>query len=401
MWLSNFVTILNGRFRELIIPLIVLGLTNSPLIRGLVALSQRLGTVLFAIPIGTWVENKDKIKLSGICHLLFALGLAFLAFSISINIFNEYMIALILFLLGILSIILRTSFNVLIPKVSGRDKLLEAHTSVEGADAISTLIGPALAGLVLAQFGESITLGICAILSVISMIFVFRVYVDQPESNHNTSEKPNQKLSDFMKRSKEGVKYLISNSSQIVCAVAICSLGFSTVFIVLSVIMHAKITLNFSETLIGVLLSFAGLGNIIGVLIMNKFKNVNWLFFLSILMIISGLGVLLLLTNHLILMCLGMVLFDGALSMAFVVQGAVHQGVTPDAFLARVKSATYVISGIFTMIGTFLAGFIPEFFSTSLSLIIGIIVLVLPAIILIQFKYIGTNFNDIKPIYVE
>lgn len=68
MWGSEFLSILNGRFKELLIPLVVLGQTSSPLVTALVALSQQLGTVLFAIPIGTWVETKNKVRIASSCH---------------------------------------------------------------------------------------------------------------------------------------------------------------------------------------------------------------------------------------------------------------------------------------------------------------------------------------------
>ncbi|GEL78454.1 MFS transporter [Tenuibacillus multivorans] len=403
MWFSNFVGILNDRFRELIIPLIVLGLTHSPLITGLVALSQQLGTVLFSIPIGTWLENKDKVKISGICHFLYAVGLSLLSFLVTINRINEFYIALTLFLLGILAIIIRTSFNVLIPNVSGRENLLEAHTSVEGADAISTLIGPTIAGVVLAKLGASLTLGVCSISSLVSMIFILRVKHDRGDTNRiQSSNNIKERMNEFISKSKSGLKYLVQNSSQIICTITICSLGFSTVFIVLTVILHTEISLNLSETFIGILLSCAGVGNVIGVLVISKFKRMNWLTLLSTLMIISSLGVFIIfLTNNFILMCLGMILFDGALSMAFVVQGAVHQGITPDEFLSRVRSATYVISGLFTMLGTFLAGFIPEFFTTHFSLAFGVCMLLISAIVLLKFKRIGEKFDQIKPIYAQ
>lgn len=75
---------------------------------------------------------------------------------------------------------------------------------------------------------------------------------------------------------------------------------------------------------------------------------------MGLLMVISGIGILIIAaTNAFLIMCIGMAVFDCALSMAFIVQGAVHQGITPNEFLSRVRSSTYVIGGIFTMLGTF------------------------------------------------
>lgn len=46
MWLFQLSSILSGRLRELVIPLLVLEMTHSPLTTGLVALSQQIGVIV-------------------------------------------------------------------------------------------------------------------------------------------------------------------------------------------------------------------------------------------------------------------------------------------------------------------------------------------------------------------
>lgn len=93
-----------------------------------------------------------------------------------------------------------------------------------------------------------------------------------------------------------------------------------------------------------------------------------------------------------------MIIFDGALSMAFVVQVSVHQGITPNNYLSRVKSATYVIGGLSTMLGTFLAGAIPEFLSSRIALGIGVLVLAIPALYLLKFRKLSVKLSQIETI---
>ncbi|MGE7689736.1 MFS transporter [Lysinibacillus sp. NPDC097214] len=399
MWLSNLLSILNGRFRELVIPLMVLGLTNSPLVTGLVALSQQLGTVLLAIPIGTWVEKKNKVRVARICHLIYGIGIFTLAYLITLEQLNVAVIPFVLFFMGIVSLISGTAFSTMIPSVAGRKKLLEAHTSLEAADAIVTLIGPAIGGFLLAKTGSFITLSICATFSLLSALFISLVRNREIQPQQSIEMATKEKKANFFRQTVDGLKYLIVNTQQLINTIVLSTLGFSTVFIVLTVLLHARISLNFSEELIGILLSSAGIGNIIGVLIMKWFKNRNWLLLLCSLLIISSFGVFVIFsTENFILMCLGMIIFDGALSMAFVVQVSVHQGITPNNYLARVKSATYVIGGLSTMLGTFLAGAIPEFSSSRIALGIGVFVLAIPALYLLKFRKLGVKLSKIKTI---
>jgi MFS family permease len=397
MWLSDLVSVLNGRLRELVIPLIVLGLTNSPLVTSLVVLSQQLGTIIFAIPIGTLIEHRNKVKIATICNFVYAICIFLLTYFIASGQFSSSLIALLLFLMGIVALVSRTAFSAMIPKVAGRDKLIEAHTSLEAADAFSTLVGPTIGGILLAYSGQNFTLVICGVLSIISMLFISRVKYHENITHTKTSSiKKRSRI--FIDQTYEGISHLFSNSQQKISILVMCSLSFSTVFFVLTIIFHAKISLNLTEELIGILLSCSGVGNIIGVLIMKWFKNANWLLFLVVLLIISSSGILLItLFKNYLLLCLGMLIFDGALSMAFIVQASVHQGFTPDGLLTRIRSATYVISGIFAALGTLLAGLIPEYWSSEIALLIGVLFLVGPIIYILKHYHISGKLSEIEP----
>lgn len=397
LWLQATFRILSERFRELVIPLIVLGLTSSPLITALVLLSQQLGTILFSIPIGTIIEERNPRRIVFCCNVIQA-GLIFgLAYSINSEGLQPLHIANLLFLVGMVSLIHNTAFQRMVPSIAGRERLLSAHTFLEGADAVVTLVGPALGGYLLARYGADITLVLCSVFLIMSagFMWVLRYNHKKPEPK-DTKRSMREMFSSFFGEAREGILYLKANQAQKASTIAACSLSFATVFVVLSVIFHAGAILQLSEVEIGVILSFAGVGNILGVLLMNRFKRVHWLYFMSALIIISSLGVLLLLSNNIAIMCIGMLLFDGALSMAFVVQLTVQQGITPDRLLTRVRSAVYVIGAIASILATFLAGALTEF-NSHLALLFGSLMLMVPAFYLYRYKESSVPMHKLKP----
>lgn len=399
LWFHNISKILSERFRELIIPIIILGLSGSPLMTSLVLLFQRISSVFFSIPIGTWIEKKNLVLISSICNFIYAILLFLLAYLITIDITSLFVIGPILFFMGLVELMLNISFSAMVPKIVGRQRLLSANNSLEAADAIVTLIGPALGGIILAKYGPNISLTICGSLLLVSMLFMSLIkYRNVRKETDDKPMKGKQKLKSFIRDSQEGVKYLYANGAQIVSTISALVLGFSTSFIVLSVTIHSKYTLHFSEEYIGILLSCAGIGNVVGVLIMNKFKNANWLYLLSTLMIISSFGILLLISNSFITMCFGMIIFDGALSMAFVVQITVQQGITPDYLIARVRSSIYVFGGIAAMIATILSGLISEWNSTA-ALAVGALVLLVNGLFIFKYKSQGVAMDKISPIH--
>lgn len=111
LWFHQAFKILNERFRELVIPLIVLGLTGSPLVTALVLLSQQLGTLLFSIPVGTLVEKGNPVSISFYCSFIQA-GLIFsLAYAVSIDRLHPIAIACLLLLIGMVALVNRQHFT--------------------------------------------------------------------------------------------------------------------------------------------------------------------------------------------------------------------------------------------------------------------------------------------------
>lgn len=404
MWLSNLSSILSSRFKVLLIPIVVLGLTKSPLVTGFVALSQQLGPIIFAIPIGTWIERKDKVKVATGANMLYAVCVFILTFLFVQEEINSLVISCVLFMMGILGLVSRTAFNVMIPRVAGRQNLVEAHTKLEGADAICTLIGPIIGGYLLAKAGVGWTMFSCGILALMSMIYIRLVhYEDRIESYSEMKDGVRKgRVIDFYKQSFEGIAYLTANSAQKISTISYSILSFSTVFIVLTVIIHANTILQLSVEQTGVLLAFAGVGNMVGVVVMKWLKKASWVPLLSGLLVISGLGVAMILCSNVYwLACVGMFLFDGALSVAFVVQSSVHQGVTPDELLSRVKSATYVIGGVLGLLGTFLSGAISQYLSTNVSLGVGAVLLIGVGLMILAKRKISTSMAELEPIVVR
>ncbi|MFB4161346.1 MFS transporter [Geomicrobium sp. JSM 1781026] len=400
LWMHNSSLLLNLRFREIVIPLIVLALTTSPVMTSLVAMSQRLATVLFAIPFGTWVETKNKIRISATSHILYAACIFLLAYLISSNQVTLASLILLLFMMGALEVVSTTVVQVVVPRVVGRTNLLQANTALEAGDALVTLVGPALGGFILAQYGHSVTLYVCGILSLLSMLLISFVKYQKFEQTEVIQETKN-KTQDFIIRSIAGIKYLTANMQQKISIIFACSLGFTTVYITLVILYHARISLGFSEEYIGIILASAGIGNILGILIIPYLRRSNWIFLLCTLSLCSAAGILLMMSDQFIIICIGMIVFDGALSMGFIVQLSAQQGITEDHFLSRIRSATYVLGGIVAIVATFLSGALTEWISSYFALSFGALVIAIPGVLLLFYCKHGTPMNKVNPITLE
>jgi MFS family permease len=401
LWIWEFITLLNGKFRQVIIPLLILTITHSPLATSIVSLAQALTGLLFVVPISTWVERKHKLKTAAISRVFYGIGLFLLAFTLTFEGVHLVVLTCIMVVMQVVQIVSSTAFSVIIPKIAGRENLLKAHTSIEAAEAIATLIGPVIGGFLLGTVGAVVGLIVCGSLSLLATFFLYFIDYEEDTSivkGGNAKEQTKAFFSDSL----AGFYYLKANPQQIISTFTASVLNFSTIFIELSLIFYVRMALGFSEEQVGLLLSSMGIGTIIGLFLIRYFEKLNWIRSLAFLLLLSGAGVVVVtISNHFIMMCIGMALFDCGLSMGFVIQGTVHQGISPDEYLSRINGAYYLVGGIFGMLGTFLAGVLPEVVAGQVGLIVGIIVLSIPAVVLLQLTRFGVETSKLEPIYIN
>ncbi|ASN06967.1 MFS transporter [Virgibacillus necropolis] len=378
LWLGQLVSIFGGRFSELVIPWIVLEITDSPIKAAIVAISTHIAPLLFSLPVGVWIENRPKKKIAMSAELIRAIMMSLLVFVIYIDQFNVMVISSILFITGIAGLFFTISINSLLPGIAGRKRLVEAYNYLEAADAVSTLIGPLLAGFALTAIGAAATLGIDAFSFLLSFIGIACLTIREKVSNKN--QQSTEKGS--WKQVLVGLKLLFSTKIQRFITLNLAVLNFSTHSVSLLAIVYANQVLGLTAAETGILLSGAGAGNIVGIFLMHRVKDMHWNKLYGTILVVSGLGVMLIaISSTLWSAFAGMFLFDGALSMAFVINGAARQTITSDSFLARVSSGGILLAGIVVIIAIGFAGVVAELINPVLALSLCAVLLLVNSLI--------------------
>jgi hypothetical protein len=395
VWIGQMLSILGSRFSELALPWIVLQNTGSPLKAGLVAVCSQIAPLALAIPAGTWLENQRKKPVAMWAEFGRAIAMLVLVIAAIMNALNTWIIALILLFNGLASLLFRISFHSMLPHIVGRKNLLEAHNYLEGADAISTLIGPILAGVTFAALGATGTLGIDTLTFFISFITI--VLIQYHERMTKASLKGTRTTIGW-RPTLQGMKYLIGNDVQKLLTLNHGILNFCTVSVTLLVIILAQKSLDLKVEETGLLFSAAGLGNILGVFLISKLRRVPWGLLLSVLFFVSCAGILILtLSTGLLWALIGMFVFDGALSMAFVVHGSVRQAITPDGFLSRISSTGFLITGLTGVLGSLYAGGIAEVLDSRIALSFCGVLLVIGGILTLRTGSVHQSIDKIEP----
>jgi MFS family permease len=400
IWIGQMLSILGSRFSELALPWIVLHNTGSPLKAGLVVVCSQIAPLLLALPAGAWIENQRKRPIAIWAELSRAVAMLVLVIAAIMNVLSVWIIALVLLFNGLAGLMFRISFHSMLPHIVGRKNLLEAHNYLEGADAISTLIGPLLAGVTFAALGATGTLSIDALTFLISFITIVLIQYHEriPKLTYQALPDTSTKWGQTLK----GMKHLVGNNVQRLLTLNHWILHFCTVSVTLLAIILAQKNLLLSIEKTGLLFSAAGLGNIIGVYLISRLKSLPWGIVQASLFFVSALGIVLLASAHsLVWALLGMFLFDGALSMSFVVHGSVRQAITPDHLLARISSTGFLISGLAGIIGSLYAGGIAEWLDSRIALAFCAVLLLVGGIITLMNRSIHQPINQVEPMELE
>lgn len=397
LFVGKLFLLTGNRFSALVIPWIVLQQTNSPLKTSLVTFCSLISPLLFSIPAGVYIERSNKRLIGILSELVRGIAMLFLVILALSDLLTLMPLIIILIITGFAGLTYRISFNAMLPSIAGRKNIMSTHNYIEGADAIGTMIGPVLAGIVFTKYGAGVALSIDVIVIFISMLSLIliqekRLDILKPEPVKKTKKRT------FIRDTFHGFSYIFSDIGQKILTITHFTLNFTTVFIMLLVIIHAEGKLGLSVTETGLLITAAGIGNIIGVWFLPRFKDMPWVTLLLISLSLSALGVFIFtIATTFWLAFLGMIFFDGALSMAFVVHSSATQALTADHYLARVSSSRYFISGAAALLGNFIAGAISEFWSSNAALLLGFSIMLITIILIAVCRPINKSIQELNP----
>lgn len=252
---------------------LVLQLTNSAFMVGLVSAMGFLPLLLFSLLGGVIVDRfhkKDLLIFTQVASMILAFILGVL---VLLNLVNIWFVAALSFLLGVVNALdmpARQSFTI---EMVGRDYLPSAIALNMGTFNGARVIGPAIAGILIARFGTGgafILNGISFVAPIISLMLM-RIKSDLPKTHPHP-----------LKAIKDGLVYTFTHpiiKDLIIFTTTLSIFGFSYITI-LPVI--AQNIFHKDAAGLGVMYTASGIGSLLGIafvsLVAKKFKEDHLIF---------------------------------------------------------------------------------------------------------------------------
>lgn len=251
---------------------LVYRLTGSAFLLGVVGFCEQIPIFLIAPFAGVYADRWNKHK--ALCRIeAFALAQAFLLGLLTLfNVIEIWHIIALSLCLGVINafeVPIRQSFVV---EMVERDKesLSNAIALNSTVFNLSRLIGPSVAGVLISVVGE----GWCFMANALSYAIVLGSLL-MMRLPKNSIARP--KEAQVLRKLKEGIRYIGSNSMMRSLLVLLAIVSFSNASLRTLAPIFAKDVLHGGAHTLGFLMSAAGVGAICGALFLTKKKSVSLL----------------------------------------------------------------------------------------------------------------------------
>lgn len=269
LFASTTVSEFGVRVSRLAFPLLaVTTLDASPFEVGLVATFSTAPFLLVGLFAGVHVDRVRRRSILVLTNLARALLLAavpvvWLTGALAIG--HLYLVA---FLVGVCNVYFETAHYAYVPHLIGRADLVEGNSKIESVRATAQVAGPAIAGNLIKLLGAPVALLVDALALTTSAALITRIRKREPDP------KP-RRGTGLLREMVDGLRFVLTH--RLLRALVACTGTFNLFFAAYNamLIVYLERVLGLHAGEIGVALSIAGVGGLVGALVARRLSG--WL----------------------------------------------------------------------------------------------------------------------------
>ena len=207
LWLGQVISQIGDSFTFLALLITVNRLTGSTVAMGMMMISLTLPQLVFSFLAGVVVDRVNRKHVMIISDLL--RGLLVLAFLTVRSAEQVYVFYVVGFLLSSVSVFFAPAKTAMIPRiVEGEDKLLSANALSQTIRVVALLIGPALAGFLIAWAGAAVAFIVDSLTYFISAVAIVTI-----TTSGQTVDEEQISVRMLGHRLAEGISYTLHNKT--------------------------------------------------------------------------------------------------------------------------------------------------------------------------------------------
>jgi MFS family permease len=254
LWLANLVSKLGDWLGFIALNLYVFDLTGSATaLAGLLAV-ESIPILLIGPVAGVIVDRFRRRKVMMAANLGAAIVFALLP--LATDLWQIYVLAL---LSRVAFSFFEPAERALVPDLVGKDKVLAANSALSVVNYLALIIGPAIAGFLVAASSAAVAFWADAVSFIVAIIFISRISGELPRTRPEGEIRPG-----WFDDLKFGLRYAFGHPALRVLLVTTFVAAFSGAALVTIEVVYVKEVLKGGDIGYGLLYSVAGVGAIIG-----------------------------------------------------------------------------------------------------------------------------------------
>lgn len=374
-WTGQAISALGDSFTGFALPLLVFQLTKSAVSLALSTAAYMLPYLLFGLVIGAWADRLDRKRLMIFADLTRVFIIGSIPLFAALNILSVWWIYVVLFVESTVSIAFDSANFAAIPSMVGADDLVTANGRITASYSAARIIGPLIAGALIAFMPIYDLLVVDAasfLLSVGSLTLIktsFNIKRDRPKT----------KLREDI---VEGLRYVLGHPVLRNISIMMALVNFVSATVGSQSVLFAKDRLLATDSQVGWFFSAGSAGVILLSLLAGTLRK-KWTFSKVALgaLMLEGVAIvaLSLVTSYYVALFVWAVM--SGLGILFNINTqSLRQAIVPNHMLGRVMSIAGVLAWSAIPVGAFIGGAIVEG-TKDVALVyrvIGVLVILIP-----------------------
>ena len=342
-------------------PLLVLSLTGSGFVMGIVNVLSTLPDLLVGLFAGAYADRWDRRRMMFVADLGRAILTALVPISVWLGGPTIPLILLVTFPMQVLRVLWLAAYTASVPGLVGRSQVARASAIFEAVFNVGWIVGPAIAGVLAATIGPGATIAIDALTFLVSAVAILFVRRPLRAERHEESHI----LADI----REGIRFVAHEPTLRAILALWTTTSIITAGLTTALIFYLTVDRELSAGVVGLSLSAFAVGSLGGSVLAARFafKRVG----LVMLTGAVGIGVSLLIVaaGAPVAVILAVALLAGVLnSNVLVAYITLRTMLSPDVLLGRVGATARTLSVGLMPIGALVTGILLDAVGGAITL---------------------------------
>lgn len=356
------------------VPLMAASLTRSPIGVSITVAASYAAWLIAGLPAGALVDRWSRRSTMVVADIVRALLLAGFAWGVAADRGSVWLLAVVVFLVGVAGCFFDPAAQAAIPAVVGRStkELASANSRLWSLDLLGrSLIGPPL-GAALFAVAAALPFGLNAVTFVVSALLLAGLRLGRPTA----APDPGQRLRASV---GEGLRFLFKHRELRTLTLGMASFNFVYNLAYATLVLFAQEQLGVDERGFGILLAMLAVGGLLGGWLSPRLSGRASAFqlYAGCLLIQAVAWAAVSLIAIPLVAAMSLILVGVASMTATVLGAAARQSLTPDRLLGRMSAGTRVVGLGAAGIGALAGGIIASLGSVSSPLTAAALVAVL------------------------